>query len=270
MVIVRLAGGAGNQLFQLNAAYSCVDNLPCIDCHVLYTTSGLSAYAVPRSLFGLISSLEYAQHAGGILNKLIETRVAKIFGVSSSKICLINDRNASVRMSDSECNPLVVLDGYFQGKNSMLSQRFLSEIRGSVERKKFNGELYNSNMLTIHIRGGDIVTRLSVSNISDYYKNAIQYVKENTGFSKVCCVTDDLILARQILSGLFDVNDLVISTGSIEDDFITLVKSKLLITAPSSFSWWAGVIGYRDFLSPGYFVDQIDKIEAPNEVIVKS
>lgn len=79
----------------------------------------------------------------------------------------------------------------------------------------------------IHFRGGDYKNNRAMLPLK-YYNDA-----KNEMCMKCVIVTDDITFAKQ-----YFINDIIISS-TLEDDFSILTNSKYMILSASSFSWWS-------------------------------
>lgn len=147
----------------------------------------------------------------------------------------------------------VYMDAYFQNEKYFI--KYEKDIREMFTLKKeyitkafrsVNDEIdsnYDSS-LSVHIRRGDYVTNSKANKwhgllSKDYYYNALDYIKENTGVKElhIFVFSDDSLWVKKNLSIGGDVT-------YISDDFnpaqsiVLMSKCRNNIIANSSFSWW--------------------------------
>lgn len=263
MIILRLAGGLGNQIFQISAALLIAKKLDLkkinIDC------SGLSKYEAKHK-----NELDYFFNFNDIevtytRNKIIDFRIPKIFPLKFPKYPFISDKNFQYMLMYLN-HKLIILDGYFQ--NCLSQEDFDDEIK--IMKEFFLPSKYKKDdeSCIIHIRGGDFV-KLGWNVICprEYYVNAIKIMKDEHARDKFRVVTDDKNYAKTILDEL-DV-DYEFIGNSIYDDFYLIGSFRYRILSSSTFSMWASALGNNEnsiVISPSYWTpDNPREILLPNE-----
>jgi len=96
----------------------------------------------------------------------------------------------------------------------------------------------------IHVRRGDYVSDPAAATIMgtlplSYYRSAIEQMKDR-GFSHFVVYSDDRGWVEDNLVPLDE--NIRVAASDPEQDFVNMAKSSGLITANSSYSWWAGFI----------------------------
>lgn len=96
----------------------------------------------------------------------------------------------------------------------------------------------------VHVRRGDYVSDAGAAAVMGvlplgYYRGAIQQMKLK-GYKQFVVYSDDRPWALENLQGLD--GSVRVADSSESDDFWHMASSRALITANSSFSWWAGFI----------------------------
>ena len=248
-ICIRLAGGLGNQLFQLAAG---------IDFHKKYSsklyisTAGLKNYNTIRNLE--LNRLFYLTNWCCILKKenifnqflrlASETRCGRWFPIVG-----VNDSNFEYR-TKSGCNrklPLI-LDGYFQ--YGWTFERFDSV------RKEIMGWDYTLQAETmrhecvIHIRGGDFLKVQGNPILTTrYYESALQLLSKKLGGSefKWICITDDIYHASSVLFPITEKKMYPNFLGfhnsiDLRYDFDLIRQARSRIIGNSTFAWWAMVL----------------------------
>ncbi len=232
MVIVKIIGGLGNQMFQ----YAYAKSLE------------IRGFEVKLDLSSFIN---YKLHGGFQLDKYnINIEQAKYYRLLFSRI------NPFIKLKEKNLmfdNNLLLLNGneyikgYFQTEKYFLEIRdlllkqftFSKEISNST--KKYKSIIKNKNSCSIHIRRGDYVSDSKTNNIHgicslNYYKKAIELIKkkyENTNFY---IFSDDITWTK---GNLEIKNSVYIDHKCMPHEDIYLMSICMHnIIANSSFSWW--------------------------------
>jgi hypothetical protein len=228
-IIVRLAGGLGNQLFQIAKAMQLTDDFK----DIFISTQHLKKYktfhdyvlpnVINTDIFNVASSFDdYIMSAR--LPKLIEF---SIFGIS-----LVSDKKKILNQSKLRYS---ILDGYFQNE-SLDNFKILNKIL--IRRIK------PVNEVVIHVRGGDLISLgYTMQGIDEFYKKSLERASQ---FSSTSCqlkvITDDINFASRLSS----LNGYEVLHGKIEDDFYRIVSSKVKIFYNSTFAITASALGCND------------------------
>jgi hypothetical protein len=249
MIYTRMAGGLGNQLYQLAAALT-LD--PKQGRSVFPLVDALSAYATVRTpdSFKLIPSVDWASKhqaaPSSILKSLVVSgrigRWAPVIGVS--------DRNFW-QMANQGINEdrTVVMDGYFQtGWTESFFQRALSRMNVIAPSSHAKSRVA-SNECVIHIRGGDFL-KIPLHQVIDekYYIQAIKQAKDH-GWVDFAIVSDDCVYASHVLNQIskdiptVNIRLLPSQTDALVD-FDTLRIASARIIGNSTFSWWAAALDH--------------------------
>ncbi len=265
MIIVRLAGGLGNQIFQFGVALSLAkkNNIN----KIIIDDSNLSKYTVKRkneliNFFNLDKldievSFEYK-----FITKL---RIPKIFPIRIGNILLLSDKNFELVKNNEYKH--IIMDGYFQW---VLSQEDFDEIVNFLKKIFISNNLdYYKEGCIIHIRGGDFI-KLGWNRITskEYYIKAIKYMKDKYHQDKFYVVTDDKRYSKTLLKGL-DVEYKFIG-GDMYEDFYLIGSFQYRILSSSTFALWASALGNNEkgfVIAPDYwFINKRRIIYLPNEV----
>jgi hypothetical protein len=169
--------------------------------------------------------------------------------LSFKKTKIYNDLNFDNTLDNNY--PIYYFDGFWQ------SELFFKEIRGELLKEftpkieldlvnmNWLNSITNSNSVAVHIRRGDYITNLNANAFHgictvEYYKNAIQYIKNNTSDPSFYFFSDDMPWVKNHFhsdEGNYNFIENNISDKSYLD--ITLMAScKHNIIANSTFSWW--------------------------------
>lgn len=243
MIIVKLMGGLGNQMFQYASAFalSMRHGAPLrLDHSFLEDRS-------PREKFTYRS---YALDAFGIINRL-ETSELK----TSGPIVHYQEPSFSYDANFAKLPAHCYLEGYFQSEKYFLGQaqairkafgtpptlnsyslHILERIKGS------------SQPVALHIRRGDYVTTHSQTHpvcSLDYYYSALSCMRQKLGNFELFIFSDDPDWANTALqlSGITtSLVDSRLGSGDCGDLYL-MSQCRHHITANSSFSWWGAWLG---------------------------
>ncbi len=252
MIIVRLKGGLGNQMFQyaLGRVLSLKNN---------------TDLKLDISFFNLnfknITKRNYDLNVFNI-NANLATRydIPFLFRLHNNKFItrsldfirrLIRHKGQekSFRFDPDICNldKNVYLDGYWQsfkyfnGYEDVIRKDFTLNKDLPDNIKKLKKEIESSNSLCVHIRRGDYVGNAhhEVVNI-DYYKNGIAIISNKTIIDKIYVFSDDIKWCEENIK--FDLPTMFVgeeySGENAEGHLILMSACKNFVICNSSFSWW--------------------------------
>lgn len=251
MIVTRIIGGLGNQMFEYAAARALS----------LKGSYGLSLD---------ISAFEtYTLHAYGLSNFNISGNVAKKneFAIGSSKsifdtlsrrihhkteLKLYQEKSLAFEPGFLNLGENTYLDGYWQSEKyfkdfeQQIRQDFTFNHTPSVENQKLVESIKAENSVSVHIRRGDYVTNAAVNSVHGicdiaYYKKAVEHLMINYGESnlKFFVFSDDPQWVKENMS--FGKNTVFVShndASSNFEDMRLMSACKHHIIANSSFSWW--------------------------------
>jgi hypothetical protein len=241
MIIVKLKGGLGNQLFQYafgrRMSIFRHEKLK-LDKDILgekgdtYRYYGLDNYNIKAD----IASKEEVQkfkYPLGLFSKFLrflKGKVLKIYHVGYEPELLKSKS--------------IYLDGYFQSykylepiKNDLLKEITLKE---PIENKYFDllQKINNNNSVSIHIRRGDYINNNDYCTYGlEYYNEAIKIIKEKISDPIFFVFSDEITWAKEN----FKLNNIFfVSSPAMKDyeELILMTKCKHNIIANSSFSFW--------------------------------
>jgi hypothetical protein len=262
MIVVRLVGRMGNQLFQYAFALS--------------EQRRLGVYAVIDDRFMRDIVSDYFTVKGIHQHKLVKRLVFRFSRLPEIYQDGIEDVDDffSRHITDKK-----YYYGYFQ------SERYFSSIRDEIKsrfrikqryRDEFElkyGPIFNTHkVLAIHYRFGDYVayTREHLGGADftlpqSYYQNALSMIPDLDSYF-IILVTDDVEMCKGRTP--YIKNKMVVSDSEILD-FQILQNADLLITANSSFSWWAAYLNNKNAkpFVPEYWLGFKVQSEFPNSII---
>ncbi len=262
MIIVRLSGGLGNQLFQFAAGsalahrrktkllldISGFDNASPDTTKRVYELGAFKIRAAPAGS-GQIRKLAAPRGLRRLLNKVTPYYRNSVYREPFFHF----DPNFLRAASDT------LLSGYWQSEKyfSDVAPAIRNELQVTAPISPTTRSLYRQigavNAVSIHIRRGDYVsskkTHLVHGTCSlEYYRQALALLKEKIGEAELFIFSDDIAwtkanLVSDLPTHFVDHND---AAHAYEDLFL-MSSCRHHIIANSSFSWWgAWLNGYSD------------------------
>ena len=141
---------------------------------------------------------------------------------------------------------------YFQEIGPVLRQEILSLTAPSTWYSEMKRESCKEDeWIAIHVRRGDYMMPFSLNYHGivqrEYYARALRLVFSLIGEQRVVVFSDDPNAASELLSGLSpSISHVRPPAGASALESIALMsEAKAVITANSSFSWWAAWLGDR-------------------------
>lgn len=255
MIVVKLMGGLGNQMFQYAAgrALSLRRRAP------LYLD--VSWFEQPRAgttpRHYELGHLRCVEHFAG---SWLRWKFARVEQRRSEGLLLRN--HAYIRQSgrrfDEEAfgtqSKHVYLDGYwqceryFEDARSTLLIDFALRAPPDPPNARMLASIGESNAVAVHVRRGDYVSNQSASALHgtcsvEYYKAAVTCVRERIGSPRFFIFSDEPDWVRHNL----ELADAEYASHNPPDagheDLRLMTRCKHFIVANSSFSWWAAWLG---------------------------
>lgn len=247
MVITRLQGGLGNQMFQYAAGRALAARLATglkIDASFLGNDPGGSYTKRSLELGQLNVTLDIL--SGEELQKISSRSfITRIFGKTTFKQ-LRDDAVGIANFSNVTGN--VYLDGYWQSeryflpiRNVLLREFTPAYSAGSSEALK--KKLETPGSVAVHVRRGDYVTLASASAYHgvldmNYYETAFREIKKRVPDARFFVFSDDPSWCLQAFSGL-GIEEVIDGHGQpASRDLLLMSSCSHNIIANSSYSWW--------------------------------
>ncbi len=286
MIISRLIGGLGNQLFQyaVGCAVATRTNTP-----LLLDASGFANYDLRRyELDGFNICAELASDAQlahvGVTADEVPSLLGRVkrhlFPHSATKLALqepiLREASFSYDARIEQVQAPIYLDGYWQ------SERYFSAIRAQLLQEltlKSDWGPGNENMfrqiqvagpgaVSLHVRRGDYVTNTHTANYHgvcslDYYRAAVAYVAERVAAPHFFIFSDDHDWVRENLQPGFPTT--FVAVNSSKNGIYDMMLMKICrhhIIANSSFSWWGAWLNpstEKLVVTPQQWFKQADK-----------
>ena len=279
MVIVKIIGGLGNQMFQY--AYAKVLQQKGyevkIDISAFETYKLHGGYQLDKYNIDLESSTK--DENDKFYKNTFFYKVLRRFGIDFPRRIKEKSLLFDNRFLEIEDNSY--LDGYFQ------CEKYFKDIREIILKlftinqdisnytKEIKNKIQNSqNSCSLHIRRGDFVnsTNINIHGACDieYYKKAMKYLEEKVENINYFIFSDDIEWVKENLA---IQNAIYIDSKEKRiphEDIYLMSLCKNNIIANSSFSWWGAWLNKNEkkiVIAPKrWFVD--DKLESQSKDIV--
>lgn len=244
MIITKLLGGLGNQMFQYAAGRS-------------LAVKHNAEFKLDISEFETYKVQDYAINNLNIIENISTTKEIKEFK-HKKFLNLIQIKNKKYIKEkgftfDSDILYLsdnVYLEGYwqsakyFQSIENIIRQDFKFKTQPQDKNLEFSKIITNTNSISLHIRRGDYITNPVANSVHglcslDYYEKSIDYISQKVENPQFFIFSDDAQWAKEnlnipFLSTIIDWNK---NENSYEDmRLMSLCKHNII--ANSSFSWW--------------------------------
>ncbi len=262
MLIARITGGIGNQLFQyafvrslskkLNQKFK-LDLSWYRDYNKFEKTNDpnaatkreylLDKFNIKENLLNPVYlSISYRLNNSPILNKIIEYPPLRYFSYS-----IVAESDFNINKIQGLHN--IYLTGFWQNSDlieefsGVIKEEFALKNKLSEESKILLEKIESTNSVAVHIRRGDLLSRpVAVaeqpSSSEQYYYNAINKIKEKVENPEIFIFSDDINWVKN--NHKFDIPTTYIDNeGPDFEHFKLMCNCKHQIIANSTFSWWA-------------------------------
>ncbi|MBL7921771.1 MAG: alpha-1,2-fucosyltransferase [Bacteroidia bacterium] len=257
MIVVKLIGGLGNQLFQY-AAGSALANYHKTD--LALDTSHLKLVS-----HGAYTQRKFELEPFNILASIANEETLKVFNFNQGRVItrlkkmspglfnkmIFNEHHFNFHTEFLNLPKDTYLNGYWQSEKYFNSfrEKLLTEITLkeplSAAALLIDKNIGEVNSVSLHVRRGDFVSLKSANQFHgylelDYYKAALEQVKNKVPDPVFFIFSDDLdwckthldfIEKKQFVDG--KANDI-----TTQEELILMSRCKHTIIANSSFSWW--------------------------------
>ncbi|MEK7606196.1 MAG: alpha-1,2-fucosyltransferase [Patescibacteria group bacterium] len=252
MIIVRISGGLGNQLFQYALARRLQENAQeevRIDVSKFHPL--LQGKITPRdfALDCFNVTLKKTTLVQNVLRK-IRTNFLKTMHVVHDKTTFVF--NGSVLIHTSKAYFLGNWANFRYGTpiKQILLKEFTLKNPLSEEGARILQQEESSNSVSVHIRRGDYVQHQSkfIELKKDYYEKAVSILRERTAHPKFFIFSDDGAYVKTHFHELFGEDVVYVSESHLSDfeEMVLMSKCKHNIIANSTFSLWAAWLNQND------------------------
>lgn len=256
MIIVKVFGGLGNQMFQYALARNLAEKHSTL---LKLDLTGFEEYKLRRynlqcfhiwEHLATKKEIEDILYSQNIFTKLKRKTIAR-FGFKDHKnnTCIVEKQfNFDSQILEAPNN--VVLDGYWQTEkyfadiSDILRREFVVKYQQHPQSQHFANQLQNTESVSLHVRRTDYVQNTLTNQIhgtcnQDYYERAVNYIGERVINPHFFIFSDEPEWTKSNLKlgfpmTIVDCND---ASRSYEDlRLMSMCKHNII--ANSSFSWW--------------------------------
>ncbi len=247
MLVSKLYGGIGNQLFQLWTARKLSIDLDMplgIDTSFFRNQKHVTerTYALNE----VVKQLENCQELNRI--QTIRNNLLNSIGYGS----IIKESNSGIvpQVDNSEH---LTLDGYWQNFRNFDSIK--SEIKKKIQNinhSTFLERNMEGDVLAIHVRRGDYVTNYKARNFhglltAKYFQIAEKRALENFAIKKIVVFSEDINWCEKNIKFKSNCEYFRQDRNMSDLDVLRLMsRFKNQIISNSSFSWWSAYLGYEE------------------------
>lgn len=248
MIITEINGGLGNQLFQYAAGLALSNKHKT----ALKINTNFKTQDTVRKLALTHFNLDVNQADPIEINQLypssnLKRKIQAILPTSQKSF--YKEKKFSFQSNFSQLSSSVYLKGYWQSElyfssiDSIIKEKYLLEPNCYKNALDFIQQLSLQESVSIHVRKGDYLkapyNTVYAELNNEYYKRAIEFLKEICPSIKTYVFTDDpawveahldLGIPFELASGK--------KTNSMFEDFQAMRSCKYHVIANSSFSWW--------------------------------
>lgn len=264
MIIVKLKGGLGNQMFQYAAARALAlekNSWVYLDPSFLYEDANgrWTQREYELDCFNIVYKFERSGRVN-LLRSL--NHKARMRRLSESALWPFPYRNFTEQAGGFNStffdNPVnTYLEGYFQSEKyfvkyrDILIKEFTFHEPASDRNTTQLNEIKNATSLSIHVRRGDYVTLSAASDFhgsmtQTYYSESIRRMLELIPDINLCCVfSDDIEWAKRHI--VTSVNTVFVDWNKKgSEDLRLMMNCTHHIIANSSFSWWGAWLAEKE------------------------
>lgn len=255
IIVVRLYGGLGNQLFGYASARALaikMDAILLID-KSIYRSYTLHKYCLDKyniSIGGYIDSSLTSRIVGFVTRKLAR------YGLTT----VVSDEDNGQVEGRTRGSFLVLMDGYFQDSSLFEESRdvLLRELRVRVslteKTRSLASFIESTNCIALHIRRGDYVSNRKAYMThgvcrEQYYKLAMSRIRMTQPDARIVVFSDDIQWCEENIGDLVDCpKDEVLfirhtTSDTNYEDILMMSLCNHNIIANSTFSWWGAWLG---------------------------
>ncbi|MEE9408522.1 MAG: alpha-1,2-fucosyltransferase [Polaribacter sp.] len=263
MIVVRILGGLGNQMFQ----YAYAKALEHEGFNVKLDLSKFKKYKLHGGyqLDKYTINIQYADALSSTLGKL---------GIKKSvkEKSLLFDKNLLSLKGNEYIKGYFQTEKYFSEIREILLKDFTIKKEIAESTKSFATNISSfKNTCSLHIRRGDYISDEKANSVHgtcslEYYKKAIEIILKKDKNTHFFVFSDDINWAKENLK---IENAMYIDHKTIpHEDMYLMSLCKHNITANSSFSWWGAWLNTnknKTVIAPKqWFVDKENEIACSN------
>jgi len=250
MIVVKLKGGLGNQMFQ----YALGRNLSLRNKTELkfdlteLEQDKLRYYEL--DIFN-VSATVASKSEIMLIRKNSKGIISKILGILGQHYLCIEQKDLYFDASINKKKGDIYLEGYWQCENyfkdirDIIINDFTIKSDSNKKNKSMLKKIEKSNSVCIHVRRGDYVYNKKTNKFhgvcsAEYYNNAVKIIQKKAKNPEFFIFSDDLQWTKANL--IFKHPTIYVDINNTEkgyEDLRLMSNCKHFIIANSSFSWWS-------------------------------
>lgn len=246
MIIVKLRGGLGNQMFQYTIGRNlALKNNTKLKLDVTELEQDklrdyeLGIFNISGSIASRLGMMFIRKCSRGIISRILEPHYLYIQE---------KDRYFDASILEKKGN--IYLDGYWQSENyfkdirNIIIKDFMIRCEPDKKNKSMLEKIENSNSVCIHVRRGDYISNKKISDIHgtcslEYYHNAVKIIEKKVSNPTFFIFSDEPQWVKANLKIKYPT--IYVDINKPEkgyEDLRLMSNCKHFIIANSSFSWW--------------------------------
>lgn len=260
MIIVRIKGGLGNQLFQYAAGYALSKRLNqslAIDASY-FDAQDLRSYKLEKLLIPNADPIDTDRLPIPIkilknkaINKGLRKSVISTTFRFGNTTYLLENKSDIIDEFFSVDNSNIYLDGYYQSE--LYFHQYRHDIVQNLRKRNDSPDdaemikkmMLSVNSVAVHIRHGDFLDRTNrnkhhyILDLS-YYLDAMKYIKERIHNPVFFFFSDDIQWVKNTFKDEDNSHFVKIECEDSDlEELFLMSNCKNIIAANSTFSWWA-------------------------------
>jgi len=279
MIIVKIVGGLGNQMFCYayskalqQKGYDVKIDVSTFETYKLHGGYQLDKYNIDLAQSNKQENKKY--YSNSLLSKVLRRLGIKTSKAIREKSLLFDERLLNIQDNN-------YIEGYFQSEKyfknirGILLEQFIIKQELSDYTMKIEVEINIShNSCSLHIRRGDYLnsdnTKIHGSCDLEYYKKSIDYLEEKISNIRYFIFSDDIKWCKEnfnLANVIFVDNK---ETKIPHEDLYLMSLCNHNIIANSSFSWWGAWLNQNEekmVLAPKKWFED-DELETQSKDIV--
>jgi len=255
MIIVKIIGGLGNQMFQYAYAkalqergYEVKIDISAFESYKLHGGYQLDKYKI--DLETSIKKENDKFYKNSIISKILR-RVDLDFSKKIEEKSLLFDSNLLSVEDDNYIEGYFQSEKYFRDIREILLKQFIINQEVSNYTKELENQIKNSqNSCSLHIRRGDFVNTTNISLHGtcavEYYKNAMKFLESKVENLNHFIFSDDIEWVKENLA---IENAIYVDSKERRlphEDIYLMGLCYYNIIANSSFSWWGAWLNQNE------------------------
>lgn len=256
MIVVKLIGGLGNQMFQYALARNLAEQHSTI---LKLDLTEFEKYKLRRYSLHCFhiwehlateTEIEDILYSQNIFIKLMRKTITKFKLKNHTNNSYVIEKQFNFDSQILESSNNVLLNGYWQSEKyfvdikDILQREFIVKYQQDPQSAKFADRIQSTEAVSLHVRRTDYVQNALTNQIhgicdQDYYDRAVRYISDRVSNPHFFVFSDEPKWAKANLklgfpTTVVDCND----ESRNYEDLRLMSMCKHNIVANSSFSWW--------------------------------